>query len=356
MSESGLATAEAMEAAAGEADVDVAADVADDTAILQIPDLGSEGEATTAGTGAANEQPDDATSDPIVNDPTVIDASFTVTDESPATPASPPALSTADAKAEMARQIREMKSDVADQACEVSRREASLKSANKDFKAMVEELRDLESRFNAGDYGLPFTPGAAAGDQGAQAAPLEGQKSIDFSAAETQKDQTPVAETAKEDDSWRSAPLSELTGLSGKLLETLEDSGLKTMGQLADYTSSGKQLTDLSGIGPGKATKIEEACDEFWARWNSRPAASTSSEGDVAATAASTEETPTESAASSGESAPSEDEAADEAEALAYAAGCEAAIDGKEVTANPHRQGTQLWKAWDRGFQEADGA
>ena len=71
-----------------------------------------------------------------------------------------------DPRAEMARQIEELQKEVADQACEVARRAGGLKSAKKEFDGLVEELRDLERRFEAGDYGLAFNPAKAAGDAG----------------------------------------------------------------------------------------------------------------------------------------------------------------------------------------------
>lgn len=40
---------------------------------------------------------------------------------------------------------------------------------------------------------------------------------------------------------------------------------------------------------------------------------------------------------------------------LAYTAGAEAAIEDRPVTGNPHPPGTQLWQAWDRGWQECYG-
>ncbi|NDF13297.1 MAG: hypothetical protein EB060_10855 [Proteobacteria bacterium] len=65
------------------------------------------------------------------------------------------------------------------------------------------------------------------------------------------------------DESWRSEPISAL-GLPGKLPEFLADASIHTIGELADHTSSGKLLTDINGIGPGKAEVIENALEAFW--------------------------------------------------------------------------------------------
>lgn len=69
------------------------------------------------------------------------------------------------------------------------------------------------------------------------------------------------------DESWRAIPISELQ--LSKSIENLliEENGIKTIGDLSNWTSR-KRLTDLSKIGQAKADKIQEADEEFWARWN----------------------------------------------------------------------------------------
>ena len=42
-----------------------------------------------------------------------------------------------------------------------------------------------------------------------------------------------------------------------------EQHEFETLGDLADWTSK-YQLTDINGIGPAKATQIDEALDKFW--------------------------------------------------------------------------------------------
>lgn len=51
---------------------------------------------------------------------------------------------------------------------------------------------------------------------------------------------------------------------SGPVLEGLLKGGLDTVGALGDYTSANKDLTDLTGIGPGKAEKIRDTLAEFF--------------------------------------------------------------------------------------------
>ena len=67
-----------------------------------------------------------------------------------------------------------------------------------------------------------------------------------------------------EDDSWREVELASLD-LSAKVLENLDAARLTTIGELADYSSNGGRLTQVAGIGPAAAEKIENALEGFWA-------------------------------------------------------------------------------------------
>lgn len=50
----------------------------------------------------------------------------------------------------------------------------------------------------------------------------------------------------------------------GALLKSLKKGGLATVGQLTDFTGSDKKLTDIAGIGPEKAEKIQNQMVAFW--------------------------------------------------------------------------------------------
>ena len=77
-----------------------------------------------------------------------------------------------------------------------------------------------------------------------------------------------------------SGPLRDVqldTLFHGALLKSLKKGGLTTVGQLADFTASNKRLTDISGIGPEKAEKIQNQMVEFWRQnpegeWKPEPA------------------------------------------------------------------------------------
>jgi len=74
----------------------------------------------------------------------------------------------------------------------------------------------------------------------------------------------------KADGPWREVPLVDL--FSGAILKSLHQAGLKTVGQLADYTAADKRLTDIQGIGPGKAQQIEDRLTQFWESNQDAPA------------------------------------------------------------------------------------
>ena len=67
-----------------------------------------------------------------------------------------------------------------------------------------------------------------------------------------------------ESDAWRSIPISDL-GLTKAIAKRLADAGLSTVGKIADHTNAGKRLTDVPGIGEGKAEQIADALERLWA-------------------------------------------------------------------------------------------
>jgi hypothetical protein len=61
---------------------------------------------------------------------------------------------------------------------------------------------------------------------------------------------------------WAKVPLDTL--FDGALLKSLKKAGLNTVGGLSEYTASDRRLTDIEGIGPGKAELIENTMLNFW--------------------------------------------------------------------------------------------
>lgn len=72
---------------------------------------------------------------------------------------------------------------------------------------------------------------------------------------------------------WRSVTIEE-AGIPEKLCAFLRENKppIETLGDLADWSDVRKKsLTDVQGIGPAKATQIEDALVEFWEQQNSQP-------------------------------------------------------------------------------------
>jgi hypothetical protein len=75
--------------------------------------------------------------------------------------------------------------------------------------------------------------------------------------------------TQDSDESWRSASLLNDLGLPPGLCELLSENPektIKTVGDITDWTSKGKNLTDIPKIGQSKADKIQDALEKFWER------------------------------------------------------------------------------------------
>lgn len=71
-----------------------------------------------------------------------------------------------------------------------------------------------------------------------------------------------VPGTLRAEGPWRDVKLDTL--FEGSLLKSLKEADITTVGALSDYTAGEKRLTDIGGIGPGKAEKIENRMIEFW--------------------------------------------------------------------------------------------
>lgn len=91
--------------------------------------------------------------------------------------------------------------------------------------------------------------------------PDEDEDGDDDDAADEDDDEDEGEEASSNGD-WRSIPLSKIYG--GDILKILRKKRIRTVGDLAKYTSSGKKLTDIDGIGPGRAGNISERMDEWW--------------------------------------------------------------------------------------------
>lgn len=62
---------------------------------------------------------------------------------------------------------------------------------------------------------------------------------------------------------WRDVEISALN-VPDSLATKLYESSIETIGDLVDWQSVGKTLTDIKGVGQSKADKIADALEEFW--------------------------------------------------------------------------------------------
>ncbi len=68
--------------------------------------------------------------------------------------------------------------------------------------------------------------------------------------------------TLEAEGPWRAVGLERL--FAGATLKALLETGMSTLGELADYTASERRLTDIAGIGPQKAEVIDNRLVQFW--------------------------------------------------------------------------------------------
>lgn len=143
--------------------------------------------------------------------------------------------------------IRETESRAAMIAAEIDGIKEDLKSAKQRYDDTIILLRSMVRRGPDPQASLPFPD-----DDDATPAPV-------------QIDQPPTTSTTVDgDDVWRAVPIVELENLAEPIKQKLLDANLNTVGELADFTASGKLLTDIKGIGDAKAEKIEYALECFW--------------------------------------------------------------------------------------------
>lgn len=87
-----------------------------------------------------------------------------------------------------------------------------------------------------------------------------------------------VTQEPEQSEAWKDVRLDDpadgLRDLKKNTYQKFNDAELYTMGDLSTYLGDGKKhLTDIPGIGPAAATKIDDAIADFWARWNAKQAA-----------------------------------------------------------------------------------
>lgn len=77
----------------------------------------------------------------------------------------------------------------------------------------------------------------------------------------------PQASPPVDDDSWRGISVDDLD-IPKSLKEKLKEQDFETVGHIADFTSKGKNLTDIKGVGEKKAEQLQDAMEKLWASRN----------------------------------------------------------------------------------------
>ncbi len=162
---------------------------------------------------------------------------------------------TATGKYDIAARRVNLQKEIGNLAVYLADLQAKAKFIKKQMAAAVEELAALKF---AEEKPLPLFDQPAVPTSGEMTQPpmpvdpvVEGATSA-----------TPTT-LADEDESWRNTTTKDLGLPKGicKILE--EEAGITTLGGIADWSSK-KGLTDIPGIGQGKADKIDEATEKFW--------------------------------------------------------------------------------------------
>lgn len=144
---------------------------------------------------------------------------------------------------------------------EFTKLDKAAKSAKKSWEAMVEQVLAMGRR-NKEEH--PLFDGKA--EVNASFVPDGEVIDADYSLRQIGGPVLLDEHTASSDDSWKVIEVAELGrhGLSDGVITKLYDAGMSTLGAMANWSSSGKRLTDLPGIGESKAAEIEDALESFW--------------------------------------------------------------------------------------------
>jgi len=88
---------------------------------------------------------------------------------------------------------------------------------------------------------------------------------IEYNAAGEQEDPPLLNAGPVDEHAWRDVTTREL-GFSDNVVSAMAEKHIDTLGDLSDWLSDARNnLTDLRGVGPGKADAIEAALERFWA-------------------------------------------------------------------------------------------
>lgn len=206
------------------------------------PDIVGEGDAPLAEASAATEQPQSLLE--VFDEKLAAEAAQSTTDDE----SHEPAIADEDAK-----YLFKLRDDLRD----LQIKEADIAEAHKAAKKRTEAKQDELNKFiDDLEHPTPTLPFK-------QAAAPAAKEEISTEAASPPSEQ-PAPEV--DDESWRKVTVKDL-GISDAIGEKLaaNEPMLTTLGEIVDYTTAGKRLTDIAGIGAAKAEAIDEAITKYFA-------------------------------------------------------------------------------------------
>jgi hypothetical protein len=164
------------------------------------------------------------------------------------------------------RQLFEIQAELADAAVEIAEAKAATKSAAKRFESLVERYAELK---NSEPERLPLfdreTPKPKPATESTSSQPSDQPSTETTPATESTPAETPEVTPEVDPNGWRSVSITDLDIPAGTA-KLLIEAGIDTIGKMADFTATPNQrLTDVKGIGQGKAERIENAMIAFWA-------------------------------------------------------------------------------------------
>lgn len=128
-------------------------------------------------------------------------------------------------------------------------RDTRIRECERLFRVAVEEEEDAKIEYDA-----------------RKKLTIASQKRLNRSCGRDEEEQMDLPLEAADEtaDAWKSVAISDI-GFTAGAIASMQDEQIDTIGQLAAWQQDGrKKLTDLKGVGPGSAEKIETALEQWW--------------------------------------------------------------------------------------------
>jgi hypothetical protein len=163
--------------------------------------------------------------------------------------------------------------EIAQASRELSNVREQIVTAAGEVKALKEEEKGLAARLLrltaavANDSTRPLLNVATEAKSDSARHPAETGAAGDY-LQPNESDTSPAAPSV-DANAWRAYRLDDPNHFpelvsQKSLVAKLAEAEIETVGQMVDFQSTGKDLTDIKGIGSGKAEKISDAMETFW--------------------------------------------------------------------------------------------